>query len=103
LAADHHHNNKNNNGDYLENNSNKTDEEEHDERLQQDFVKYALYELRHVPAFYNHCIELVCSTRRAIVTKRFLLALTSGLNDGATPIEMKAHDLVACTLYIVCC
>lgn len=64
-----------------------------DEALQHHFVKRALYTLRYVPAFYSHTLELVASSRRAEVTRRFLLALTSGY-QGFAPIEMNAHDSV---------
>jgi len=98
VASEHHHHHNNNNGkdDHNFKNSNNTtnDDDTIDERLQQDFVRCAVYELRHhVPAFYSHCIELVAASRRATVTRRFLLALTA----GPAPIEMKAHDSVACT------
>lgn len=67
-----------------------------DDILQHDFVLQALHTLRHVPAFYSHLTELIAACRRASVTRRFLLALTAGSVD-APPIEMKAHDSVACT------
>jgi len=72
-----------------------------DELLQHDFVKAAVYTLRHVPAFYTHTLEMVAASRRAQVTRRFLLALTTGLH-GQSPLEMKAHDSVACEYYILC-
>ena len=71
-----------------------------DELLQHDFVKAAVYTLRHVPAFYTHTLEMVAASRRAQVTRRFLLALTTGLH-GQSPLEMKAHDSVACE-YNIC-
>lgn len=61
------------------------------------FVQHAITTLRHVPAFYSHMMELVASSRRAVVTRHFLLALTQGV-DGGTPLELKAHDSVACKL-----
>jgi conserved oligomeric Golgi complex subunit 6 len=67
-----------------------------------DFVLQALYTLRHVPAFYNHLTELIAANRRANVTRNFLLALTTGTPE-APPMEMKAHDSVACMLVHVCC
>jgi len=70
------------------------DDETMDERLAHPFVKRALRSLSHVPSFYNHCLELIAGSRRAEVTRRFLLALTSGYN-GAAPIEMRAHDPVS--------
>lgn len=83
------------------NNSNNSSSQElqeyySDEALQNGFVLQALYTLRHVPAFYTHLTELIAASRRASVTRRFLLALTAGSLD-APPIEMKAHDSVACT------
>lgn len=59
------------------------------------FVQRALAALRHVPAFYSHTVELVAGSRRATVTRQFLLALTNGVDD-APPIELKAYDPVAC-------
>jgi hypothetical protein len=38
-------------------------------------------------------LELIATSRRAEVTRRFLLALTSGY-DNVAPIEMRAHDPV---------
>ena len=78
------------------NNNSSVDQDILDEALQHSFVKRALYTLRHVPAFYSHTLELIASSRRAEETRRFLLALTSGYG-GMSPIEMKAHDPVACT------
>lgn len=66
--------------------------EDNEDVWQQDFVKRAFYTLRHVPAFYEHALELLAQSRRSFVTKRFLLALTA----GPTPMEMKAHDPVVC-------
>ena len=78
------------------NNNSTVDQDALDEALQHAFVKRSLYTLRHVPAFYSHTLELIASSRRAEETRRFLLALTSGY-AGMQPIEMKAHDPVACT------
>lgn len=61
-----------------------------DEALAHPFVKRALLVLKHVPSFHSHTLELISTQRRAEVTRRFLLALTS----GPTPMEMKAHDPV---------
>jgi conserved oligomeric Golgi complex subunit 6 len=98
-----------------------------DDILQNEFVVLAVQSLQYVPAFYNHCIELIASQRRTMVTRKFLIALTVGTtNSGGSnhntsndpydnrnnhtmhhhpnddlrpmpPIEMKAHDSVACT------
>jgi hypothetical protein len=67
-----------------------------DDILQNEFVLQAIHTLKYVPAFYNHCIELMASQRRTMVTRKFLLALTVGTDDHQPPIEMKAHDSVAC-------
>jgi conserved oligomeric Golgi complex subunit 6 len=64
------------------------------------FVQRALATLRHVPAFYSHTVELVAGSRRAVVTRQFLLALTTGIDDSP-PIELKAHDPVACKFFFV--
>ena len=69
-----------------------------DEALQHPFVKRSIYALRNVPAFYSHILlEVISGARRSESTRRFLLALTSGY-AGFPPIEMKAHDPVACKL-----
>ena len=64
-----------------------------DESLSHPFVKNSMVMLKYVPAYYNHILELISMQRRSEVTRRFLLALTSGYN-GMTPIEVKAHDPV---------
>jgi len=64
-----------------------------DETLLHPFIQRAIYVLRQVPAYYRHTLELIASSRRAEVTRKFLLALTSGY-DGMAPMEMKAHDPV---------
>jgi len=61
-----------------------------DEALAHPFVKRALAILKYMPSFHSHTLELIATQRRGEVTRRFLLALTSGPN----PIEMKAHDPV---------
>ena len=65
-----------------------------DEALSHPFVRQALITLKHVPAFYSHTLEMIATSRRVEVTRRFLLALTSGY-DGNAPMEMKAHDPVS--------
>jgi hypothetical protein len=68
-------------------------QDEMDETLLHPFIQRAMYVLRQVPAYYRHTVELIASSRRAEVTRKFLLALTSGY-DGMAPMEMKAHDPV---------
>lgn len=67
------------------------EEELVEERLAHPFVKRALSSLANVPRLQAHCLDLLADSRRSEVTRRFLLALTSGYN-GASPIEMRAHD-----------
>jgi hypothetical protein len=69
------------------------DEDGMDETLGHPFVKRALVVLKHVPAYYTHTLEMIATSRRSEVTRKFLLALTSGYN-GMAPIEMKSHDPV---------
>lgn len=69
------------------------DEDHLDEALSHPFVRRCLFTLRTVPAFYSHLLELIAGSRRSEVTRRFLLALTSGYG-GLPPIEMRAHDSV---------
>lgn len=64
-----------------------------DETLLHPFIKKSIVVLHQVPAYYKHTLELIATSRRAEVTRKFLLALTSGY-DGMPPIEMKAHDPV---------
>ena len=64
-----------------------------DETLLHPFIRKSIFVLHQVPAYYNHTLELIATSRRAEVTRKFLLALTSGY-DGMPPIEMKAHDPV---------
>jgi hypothetical protein len=70
------------------------DDELMEERLSHPFVKRALGSLSCVPLYYSHCLELIAGSRRSEVTRRFLLALTSGYQH-APPIEMRAHDPLA--------
>lgn len=69
------------------------DDDMMDEALSHPFVRRSLFTLRNVPAFHTHLLELIASSRRSEVTRRFLLALTSGYG-GFPPIEMRAHDAV---------
>jgi len=63
-----------------------------DEALSHPFVRQSLQTLHHsTPAFYSHLLEMIATSRRIEVTRRFLLALTAG-HDGQAPLEMKAHD-----------
>lgn len=78
---------------------NANDDADEEVALQHSFVKQAIFTLRYVPAFYSHTLELIAGSRRSAVTRRFLLALTSGYG-GLQPIEMKAHDPVACKYMI---
>jgi len=64
-----------------------------DETLLHPFIRRSIVVLYQVPAYYKHTLELIATSRRAEVTRKFLLALTSGY-DGMPPIEMKAHDPV---------
>lgn len=64
-----------------------------DDTLLHPFIKQSIVVLHQVPAYYEHTLELIATSRRAEVTRKFLLALTSGY-EGMSPIEMKAHDPV---------
>ncbi|GLE05607.1 hypothetical protein PINS_up014639 [Pythium insidiosum] len=45
--------------------------------------------------FYNYCKESLTSSRRSLIVKRFIMALTRGGPNGIPrPIEMYAHDPV---------
>ena len=91
----HHHQSTNHGGHFSRHRSRFGDDDEAmDEALfGQPFVRRSLYVLRHVPAYRSHTLELIASVRRSEVTRRFLLALTSGYS-GLPPIEMSAHDPV---------
>lgn len=67
------------------------DDEIMEERLTCPFVKRALGSLSTIHLFHSHLLELIAGARRSEVTRRFLLALTSGYQH-APPIEMRAHD-----------
>jgi len=64
-----------------------------DEAFGHPVIRRGLRVLRHSPAHHVHALELIASSRRTEVTRRFLLALTSGYG-GMAPLEMKAHDPV---------
>ena len=70
------------------------DGDEMDEAYHHLLVRRSFHVLRHSPARRVHALELVASGRRTEVTRRFLLALTSGYG-GMAPLEMKAHDPVS--------
>ena len=69
------------------------DDDGMDETLGKEFIRKSLVLLRQVPAYYSHTLELIATRRRSEVTRKFLLALTSGYNGG-TPMERMAHDPV---------
>jgi hypothetical protein len=69
------------------------DGDDMDEAFGHPVIRRGLRVLRHSPAHYVHALELIASSRRTEVTRRFLLALTSGYG-GMAPLEMKAHDPV---------
>lgn len=69
------------------------DGDDMDEAFGHPIIRRALRVLRHSPAHHVHALELIASSRRTEVTRRFLLALTSGYG-GMAPLEMRAHDPV---------
>ncbi|KAL7541087.1 hypothetical protein ACHAXR_012589, partial [Thalassiosira sp. AJA248-18] len=69
------------------------DGDDMDEAFNHSIVRRSLHVLRHSHAHHVHALELISSGRRTEVTRRFLLALTSGYG-GMAPLEMKAHDPV---------
>ncbi len=69
------------------------DGDDMDEAFGHPVIRRALRVLRHSPAHHVHALELIASSRRTEVTRRFLLALTSGYG-GMAPLEMRAHDPV---------
>uniref|UniRef100_K3X0D2 Conserved oligomeric Golgi complex subunit 6 n=1 Tax=Globisporangium ultimum (strain ATCC 200006 / CBS 805.95 / DAOM BR144) TaxID=431595 RepID=K3X0D2_GLOUD len=51
--------------------------------------------LRERVEFYNYCKECVTASRRSVIVRRFIVALTRGGPNGIPrPIEMHAHDPV---------
>lgn len=49
--------------------------------------------LRQRPAYFNHCVQEITSTRRGTLVQRFADALTRGGPNGMPkPIEIHAHD-----------
>ena len=69
------------------------DGDDMDDAFNHPIIRRSLHVLRHSPAHHVHALELISSGRRTEVTRRFLLALTSGYG-GMAPLEMKAHDPV---------
>lgn len=69
------------------------DGDEMDEAYAHTVIRRSLHVLRNSPAHHVHALELIASSRRTEVTRRFLLALTSGYG-GMAPLEMRAHDPV---------
>jgi hypothetical protein len=69
------------------------DGDEMDEAYANLILRRSLHVLRNSPARYVHALEMIASSRRTEVTRRFLLALTSGYG-GMAPLEMRAHDAV---------
>ncbi|KAL3780419.1 hypothetical protein HJC23_004356 [Cyclotella cryptica] len=69
------------------------DGDEMDEAYANIILRRALHVLRNSPARHVHALEMIAASRRAEVTRRFLLALTSGYG-GVAPLEMRAHDPV---------
>eukprot|EP00579_Thalassiosira_antarctica_P015733 CAMPEP_0201935274 /NCGR_PEP_ID=MMETSP0903-20130614/35134_1 /ASSEMBLY_ACC=CAM_ASM_000552 /TAXON_ID=420261 /ORGANISM="Thalassiosira antarctica, Strain CCMP982" /LENGTH=919 /DNA_ID=CAMNT_0048475665 /DNA_START=8 /DNA_END=2767 /DNA_ORIENTATION=+ len=69
------------------------DGDDMDEAFNHPIIRRSLHVLRHSRAHHVHELELIASGRRTEVTRRFLLALSSGYG-GMAPLEMKAHDPV---------
>eukprot|EP00956_Cyclotella_meneghiniana_P010770 scaffold15073_cov72-Cyclotella_meneghiniana.AAC.11 len=69
------------------------DGDEMDEAYANIVLRRALHVLRNSRERYVHALEMIASSRRTEVTRRFLLALTSGYG-GMAPLEMRAHDPV---------
>lgn len=62
--------------------------------VQSNFVT-AFQLLKPMPIYYQHCCQEIAQTRRVLLIKRFLTALTRGGPNGTPrPIEMHAHDSV---------
>lgn len=74
--------------------SNDREDERLDSALTSDpFVRDALRTSAHFPQYHRHVLESVASRRRGAAARRFLTALTAGV-DGAPPMEVRAHDPV---------
>lgn len=63
---------------------------QHHSEVRSSFAR-ALRMLKAMPVYYRHCCQEIAQTRRLLVIRRFLAALTRG-GDGARPIELNAHD-----------
>lgn len=65
---------------------------QHHSEVRTSFAR-ALRMLKAMPVYYKHCCQEISSTRRMLLIRRFLEALTLGGADGTPrPIEMSAHD-----------
>ena len=69
------------------------DGDDMDEAYADIILRRALYVLRNSRERHVHALEMIAASRRTEVTRRFLLALTSGYG-GMAPLEMRAHDPV---------
>lgn len=69
------------------------DGDDMDEAYADIVLRRALHVLRNSRERHVHALEMIASSRRTEVTRRFLLALTSGYG-GMAPLEMRAHDPV---------
>ncbi|KAL3789305.1 hypothetical protein ACHAWO_004856 [Cyclotella atomus] len=69
------------------------DGDDMDEAYANIVLRRALYVLRNSRERHVHALEMIASSRRTEVTRRFLLALTNGYG-GMAPLEMRAHDPV---------
>jgi hypothetical protein len=69
------------------------DGDDMDEAYANVVLRRGLYVLRNSRERHVHALEMIASSRRTEVTRRFLLALTSGYG-GMAPLEMRAHDPV---------
>ena len=70
------------------------DGDDMDEAYADIILRRALYVLRNSRERHVHALEMIAASRRTEVTRRFLLALTSGYG-GVAPLEMRAHDPVS--------
>ena len=78
-----------------------------EEALQMPFIQKSLQTLQAgVPHYYTHTLELIATSRRTLLTRKFLMALTSGVTNNhsassnsaqqmsSPPLERMAHDPV---------
>jgi len=54
----------------------------------------ALRILRNRSVYYRHCVQEIGATRRVVIVRRFIQALTRGDGGSKRPIEIHAHDPV---------